>query len=123
METVMETNLQRPDETLEDLQLGGLQLLQKKTGFRFGMDSVLLADFAAVRKEDTVADFGTGTGILPLLLIGRDKGQLFRAIEIQEEYCEMASRTIGTVPYRMAIIWLRPQGSNWLGMRNMSAPA
>ena len=47
----------REDETVEDLQLGGLQLLQKKTGFRFGMDSVLLADFAAVRKEDTVADF------------------------------------------------------------------
>jgi len=82
------------DETVEDLQLGGLQLLQKKTGFRFGMDSVLLADFAAVRKEDTVVDFGTGTGILPLLLIGRDKGSRFRAIEIQEEYCEMASRTM-----------------------------
>ncbi len=87
-------HLIREDETVEDLQLGGLRLLQKKTGFRFGMDSVLLADFAAVRKEDTVVDFGTGTGILPLLLIGRDKGQLFRAIEIQEEYCEMASRTM-----------------------------
>ncbi len=86
--------MMREDETVEDLQLGGLRLLQKRTGFRFGMDSVLLADFAAVRKEDTVVDFGTGTGILPLLLIGRDKGQLFRAIEIQEEYCEMASRTM-----------------------------
>lgn len=82
------------DETLEDLQLGGLQLLQKKTGFRFGMDSVLLADFAGVRKDDIVADFGTGTGILPLLLIGREKGRIFRAIEIQEEYCEMTSRTM-----------------------------
>ncbi len=82
------------DETLEDLQLGGLLLLQKKTGFRFGMDSVLLADFAAVRKDDTVADFGTGTGILPLLLIGRGKGHIFRAIEIQEEYCDMSSRTM-----------------------------
>ena len=82
------------DETLEDLQLGGLQLLQKKTGFRFGMDSVLLADFAGVRKDDIVADFGTGTGILPLLLIGREKGRVFRAIEIQEEYCEMTSRTM-----------------------------
>ena len=86
--------MMREDETVEDLQLGGLRLLQKRTGFRFGMDSVLLADFAAVRKEDTVVDFGTGTGILPLLLIGREKGQLFRAIEIQEEYCEMASRTM-----------------------------
>ena len=94
METVMETNLQRPDETLEDLQLGGLKLLQKKNGFRFGMDSVLLADFAAVRSTDRVADFGTGTGILPLLLVGRNKGDHFDAVEIQEEYCGMAERTM-----------------------------
>ncbi len=86
--------LMHEDETVEDLQLGGLRLLQKKTGFRFGMDSVLLADFAAVRKDDTVVDFGTGTGILPLLLIGREKGRTFTAIEIQQEYCEMASRTM-----------------------------
>jgi tRNA1Val (adenine37-N6)-methyltransferase len=94
MEAETLDHLIHEDETVEDLQLGGLRLLQKKTGFRFGMDSVLLADFAAVRKEDTVVDFGTGTGILPLLLIGRDKGSRFRAIEIQEEYCEMASRTM-----------------------------
>lgn len=89
METII-----RDDETLEDLQLGGLKLLQKKNGFRFGMDSVLLAHFAAIRPEDTVADFGTGTGILPLLLIGRGKGREFTCIEIQEEYCEMAERTM-----------------------------
>ena len=82
------------DETLEDLQLNGLKLLQKKNGFRFGMDSVLLAHFASVRPDDRVADFGTGTGVLPLLLIGRGKGKNFDAIEIQPEYCEMARRTM-----------------------------
>ncbi len=86
--------LQKEDETLEDLQLNGLKILQKTFGFRFGMDSVLLADFAQVRPTDHVADFGTGTGILPLLLIGRGKGRCFEAIEIQQEYCEMAERTI-----------------------------
>lgn len=84
----------KADETLEDLQLGGLKLLQKKDGFRFGMDSVLLAHFASVRPNDCVADFGTGTGVLPLLLIGRGKGQKFLCIEIQQEYCEMAQRTM-----------------------------
>ena len=84
----------RDDETLEDLQLGGLMLLQKKNGFRFGMDSVLLSHFADIRPDDTVADFGTGTGILPLLLIGRGKGKTFHAFEIQPEYCDMAERTI-----------------------------
>ena len=71
-----------------------LKILQKKSGFRFGMDAVLLADFAAVRPDDTVADFGTGTGILPLLLIGRGKGRIFHGVEIQPEYCEMAERTV-----------------------------
>ncbi len=82
------------NETLEDLQLGGLKLLQKKNGFRFGMDSVLLAHFASVRPNDIVADFGTGTGVIPLLLIGRRKGKIFHAIEIQPDYCEMAERTM-----------------------------
>ena len=90
----MEENLIREDETLEDLQLCGLRIIQKKEGFRFGMDSVLLAHFAPVGAKDRVADFGTGTGILPLLLIGRGKGSSFECFEIQESYAEMAERTM-----------------------------
>lgn len=82
------------DETLEDLQLNEFRLIQKKNGFRFGMDSVLLADFAGVRPNDLVADFGTGTGILPLLLIGRGKGKHFICYEIQTCMAEMAERTM-----------------------------
>lgn len=82
------------DETVEDLQLNGLKLIQKKSGFRFGMDAVLLADFARIGKRDRVADFGTGTGILPLLLIGRGKGLCFDAIEIQKHMAEMTERTV-----------------------------
>ena len=93
-EKVKMIDIIQKDETLEDLQLEGLKLLQKKTGFRFGMDSVLLAHFAAIRPEDHVVDFGTGTGVLPLLLIGRKKGKVFDAIEIQKEYCTMAERTM-----------------------------
>ena len=63
-----------PGERLDDLQLAGMRILQKEAGFRFGMDAVLLADFARVEARDTVADFGTGTGILPVLLRGRGKG-------------------------------------------------
>ena len=80
------------DETIEDLQLNGLQLIQKKDAFRFGMDSVLLADFAAIRPGDTVADLGTGNGILMLLLYGRNKGNRYYAIDIQEEAADLASR-------------------------------
>ena len=82
------------DETLEDLQLQGLKLIQKKEGFRFGMDSVLLAHFAQIGSSDHVADFGTGSGVLPLLLIGRGKGRSFECFEIQESYAKMAERTV-----------------------------
>ncbi len=82
----------KEDETIEDLQLAGLRLIQKKNAFRYGMDTVLLAHFAEIRRNDMVCDFGTGNGILPLLLIGREKGRVFHAIEIQEEAAELARR-------------------------------
>ena len=88
------TDRMRDDETLEDLQLGGLRLLQKKTGFRYGMDSVLLADFARIGPAETFADFGCGTGILSLLLLGRGKGRRGEAGECQADYAEMAARSV-----------------------------
>ena len=86
--------LLKEDETIEDLQLNGLQLIQKKTAFRFGMDSVILADFADTRENDTVADFGTGNGILILLLHGRKKGKKYYALDIQEEAAELTERNM-----------------------------
>ena len=69
-------------ERLDDLQRGGLKIIQKRVGFRFGTDAVLLADFACPKPGDLVADFGTGTGILPLLM------------EIQEDMADMAARSV-----------------------------
>lgn len=83
----------REDERIDDLQLQGLRIIQKNGGFRFGMDAVLLADFARVEERDRVADFGTGTGILPLLLAGRGKGAHFDAFEIQPDMADMAKRS------------------------------
>ena len=82
------------DERIDDLQLEGLRILQKVDGFRFGMDAVLLADFARVEARDRAADFGTGTGILPLLLAGRGKGTHFDAFEIQPDMADMAKRSV-----------------------------
>lgn len=82
------------NERIDDLQLAGLRILQKTTGFRFGMDAVLLADFARVEARDRVADFGTGTGILPLLLAGRGRGTHIDALEIQPDMADMAKRSI-----------------------------
>lgn len=84
----------RPDERVDDLQLQGLRIIQKNSGFRFGMDAVLLADFARVEPRDLAADFGTGTGILPLLIAGRGGGAHISAIELQSDMAEMAARSV-----------------------------
>ena len=81
-------------ERMDELQFAGLRILQKTTGFRFGMDAVLLSDFARACPGDVVADFGTGTGILPLLLWGRHKGSRFEAFEIQADMADMAARSV-----------------------------
>ena len=45
-----------PDETLEDLQINGLYILQKKDSFRFGMDAVLLSNFIKAKAHQKVLD-------------------------------------------------------------------
>ena len=83
-----------PGERLDDLQLKGLQIIQDPKRFCFGMDAVLLSDFAKVRTGEKVLDLGTGTGILPILLAGKTKGQHFTGLEIQPESAEMARRSV-----------------------------
>ena len=83
-----------PGERLDDLQLNGLQIIQDPKRFCFGMDAVLLSDFAKVRTGEKVLDLGTGTGILPILLAGKTKGQHFTGLEIQPESAEMARRSV-----------------------------
>ena len=84
----------REDERIDDLQLAELRILQKNSGFRFGMDAVLLADFTRLEARELAADFGTGTGILPLLLAGRGRGKHVSAFEIQPDMADMANRSV-----------------------------
>lgn len=82
----------RADERLDDLQNNGLRILQKTSGFRFGMDAVLLAHFTRLRKGDHVADLGTGTGILPLLMSQDEPTASFFAFEWQADMADLARR-------------------------------
>lgn len=84
----------KEDERLDDLQRNGLHIIQKQSGFCFGMDAVLLSGFAAVKRGETVLDLGTGTGIIPLLLSAKTEGKAFTGLEIQQEIAEMAARSV-----------------------------
>ena len=84
----------QPDETLDDLQRAGLRIIQKRRGFRFCTDSVLLADFCAAGDAELIADMGTGTGVIPLLIAGRTARTRLEGFEIQEEIAAMAKRSV-----------------------------
>ncbi len=81
-------------ETLEDLQAGSLVLLQKTDGFRFGIDAVLLADFAKDIKTESIMDLCTGNGIVPVLLSRKSNAAKICGLEIQEAVVEMAQRSV-----------------------------
>lgn len=84
----------REDERIDDLQRNGYHIIQKKKGFCFGMDAVLLSGFARVRSGEQAIDLGTGTGIIPILLEAKTDGKHFTGLEIQQEIADMAARSV-----------------------------
>lgn len=82
-----------PGERLDDLQVAGLRLIQRPGTFCLSTDSVLLADFAAPKRAERIADLGCGNGAIALLLAGHCPDAQIDAIELQEESADMARRS------------------------------
>ena len=101
----MTTNL-KPGERLDDLQIGGYEIIQDPGRFCFGMDAVLLSAFAKVKTGEFVLDLGTGTGILPILLAAKTNGKHFTGLEIQPDSADMARRSVihNKMEERVAIV-------------------
>ena len=81
------------NERVDDLEYKGLKLIQNCNGFCFGVDSVLLSDFAReIKPNSEVVDIGTGTGIVSVLLTSKTKLKTVYGVEIQEDVAELAKR-------------------------------
>ena len=72
----------------------GYKLIQKKDGFRFSVDAVILSDFFSPTKKGKILDIGCGNGIIPILLYSKEKGEDITGVEIQEENCELALKNV-----------------------------
>ena len=83
-----------PGERIDDLQRGGLKIIQSQNEFRFGTDAVILADYSAGRVGNKVVDIGTGTGVLPLLITARNPNTSFDAVEVSPKMADMARRSV-----------------------------
>lgn len=85
---------QKEGERIDDLHRKGYQILQDPDTFCFGIDAVLLADFACPRPKEKVLDLGTGSGILPLLMHARQPEARYYGLEIQPEMADRAGRSV-----------------------------
>lgn len=82
------------EESLDDLLLGGMQIFQARNGYRFSIDSVLLAHFPDLHDVSHIIDLGTGNGVIPLLLAHRKPGVQITGVEIQPQMADRAWRSI-----------------------------
>jgi tRNA1Val (adenine37-N6)-methyltransferase len=76
-----------------DSILGGtLTIVQPASGYRFSLDSILLADFARPRKRDRVLDLGCGCGVITAMIALVHQPRAVVGIEVQPDLAECARR-------------------------------
>lgn len=85
--------LKHGDETLDAFFHGRILVLQKKRGYRFSVDAVLLADFIQTESSDRCLELGTGCGIISLLLSIKPFFCI-TAVEIQQPLADLAVRNV-----------------------------
>lgn len=87
-------NILKENERIDELHRNNYVIIQDVKRFCFGIDAVLLSDFAKAKKNDIVFDIGTGTGIIPILMSAKTEAKKFFAIDIQKESVDMAKRSV-----------------------------
>jgi tRNA1Val (adenine37-N6)-methyltransferase len=94
------------EETLDEILNGLVRVFQKKRGYRFSIDALLLAHFVSLHSKSKVIDLGTGSGIVPLILAQRFPHTSWTGLEIQARMAELAGKNIelNGLQERVAII-------------------
>ena len=81
-------------ESIDDLILGNMKIIQPRQGYRFSIDSVILAFFADAGKAKQAVDLGTGSGVIPLLLAYQNQDLKIIGIEIMVAAADRARRSV-----------------------------
>ena len=84
----------RDDETLDEIFQGHLRVIQKRKGYRFSLDSILISHFVTTGKKQKVLDLGTGCGIIAMILAKRDESMKITGVELQGDLADLAKRNV-----------------------------
>ncbi len=82
-------------ETIDEIINGQLKICQKRNGYRFSLDALLLAHFIFLKKNTHAVELGCGSGVIILILARRFPHVRFTGLEIQDELWELAQKNIG----------------------------
>lgn len=83
-------------ERIDDTGFGDLKIIQKKGAFCYGVDAVILSDFAVKvgKNLKEVVDLGTSTGIIPMIISHKCKKCKITGVELQKASAERAVRNV-----------------------------
>ena len=84
----------REGETVDELLGGRIRIFQKKKGYRFSIDALLLSHFIYLKKRDIIVDLGTGSGVIAIIMAQRKECRKVVGVDIQEELVDMAKRSV-----------------------------
>ena len=84
----------KENEQFEDLEIGGLKIIQSKSGYRFTSDAVILANFVRALPNQKIVDLGSGSGVIGILLSAKTKATTIYLVEIQQRLADMSKRSV-----------------------------
>lgn len=92
-----------------------LKLYQYEEGFKFSLDSILLSEFAVIKKNDEViVDMCTGNGVIPTILAYKYQDKKITGIELQEEIYDLAKESLSVNNLENRITYINDDVKNIL---------
>ncbi|MEE9911605.1 MAG: methyltransferase [Deltaproteobacteria bacterium] len=82
------------EETIDEILDGSLKIRQSRRGYRFNLDSLILAHFVSVKSQSVNLDLGCGNGIIALVLANRYAQSRWHGLEVQEGLATLAKKNV-----------------------------
>ena len=82
------------EETVDEILGGSLKIRQSKRGYRFNLDSLVLAHFVSLKSRTDNLDIGCGNGIIALVLAMRYAQSRWHGLEVQEGLAALAEKNV-----------------------------
>lgn len=82
------------EETRDEILNGLVRVYQKKKGYRFSIDSILLAHFVSLKKRSRFIEIGCGSGVIMLILAKRFTDTTCAGLEVQDTLADLARKNV-----------------------------